>query len=82
MPDDVDALFARAAAVAADYRRTVGDRPVTAPATLDELRAAFAQPLPDAPLPADQVLDELVATATPGLVHTAGGRFYGFVIGG
>lgn len=82
MSDDVDALFARAAEVAAEYRRTVGDLPVTAPATLDELRAAFAVPLPDGSLPAGQVLDELVATATPGLVHTAGGRFFGFVIGG
>lgn len=82
MPDDVDALFARAAAVAADYRRSVGDLPVAAPATLDELRAAFAVALTDTGLPADQVLDELVATATPGLVHTAGGRFFGFVIGG
>ncbi len=82
MSDDVDALFQRAAAVAADYRRTVGDLPVTAPATLDELRATFAVPLPEATLPAGQVLDELVATATPGLVHTAGGRFFGFVIGG
>lgn len=82
MSDDVDALFARAAEVAADYRNRVDDLPVTAPATLDELREAFAVPLPDASLPADQVLDELVATATPGLVHTAGGRFVGFVIGG
>jgi len=82
MSDDVDALFARAAEVAADYRRTVGDLPVTAPATLDELRDDFAVPLPDTTLPPGQVLDELVATATPGLVHTAGGRFFGFVIGG
>ena len=80
--DDLDALFARAAAVAAAYRRSIGDRPVTAPATLDELRDAFAVPLPDAGLPAARVLDELVATAEPGLVHTAGGRFFGFVIGG
>ncbi len=80
--DDRDALFARAAEVAAGYRRTVGDLPVAAPATPDELLAAFSLPLPDATLPAAQVLDELVAAAEPGLVHTAGGRFFGFVIGG
>ena len=79
---EVDALFQRAAAVAAAYRHGLGDRPVRAEASLDELRAAFARPLPDGPLPADRVLDELVAAADPGLVQTAGGRFFGFVIGG
>ncbi|MBL8775869.1 MAG: aspartate aminotransferase family protein [Acidimicrobiales bacterium] len=79
---DVDALFARAAQVAAAYRSRVGELPVAGPATPDELRAAFSLPLPTATLPAEQVLDELVAAAEPGLVHTAGGRFFGFVIGG
>ena len=79
---DALALFQRAAEVAGAYRSSVTDLPVTARATTDELREAFALPLPTSPLPADQVLEELVAAAEPGLVHTAGGRFFGFVIGG
>ncbi len=80
--NDADALFQRAAAVAAAYRGSVGGRPVRAAATGEELRAAFGVALPDGPRPGAQVLDELVAAAEPGLVHTAGGRFFGFVIGG
>ena len=79
---DALALFQRAAEVAGAYRSSVTDLPVTARATTDELREAFALPLPTSPLPADQVLEELVAAAEPGLVHTSGGRFFGFVIGG
>lgn len=79
---DVDALFHRAAEVAAAYRGSVAGLPVHAAAGREQLCAAFGLPLPETLLPADQVLDELVAAAEPGLVHTAGGRFFGFVIGG
>jgi glutamate/tyrosine decarboxylase-like PLP-dependent enzyme len=79
---DVDALYQRAAAVAAAYRGSVPDRAVPATASGEEVRAGFDLTLPDSPLPAGQVLDELVAAAEAGLVQTAGGRFFGFVIGG
>jgi glutamate/tyrosine decarboxylase-like PLP-dependent enzyme len=71
-----------AAAAAAEYRESLAERPVAAPAGLDELRAALGGPLPSGPTPPVQVLDELVAGAVPGLVATAGPRYFGFVIGG
>ncbi|HEX2383696.1 MAG TPA: pyridoxal-dependent decarboxylase, partial [Acidimicrobiales bacterium] len=49
---------------------------------LDELRAGFNRPLPDDPVDPGAVLDELQRFAAPGLVATAGPRFFGFVIGG
>ncbi|MFO0972573.1 MAG: aminotransferase class V-fold PLP-dependent enzyme [Phycisphaerae bacterium] len=56
--------------------------PVAAPASPAELRARLARPLPETGLDARQVLDELVADAAPGLHGSAGGRFFGWVIGG
>jgi glutamate/tyrosine decarboxylase-like PLP-dependent enzyme len=49
---------------------------------LDELRATFNRPLPDDPVDPAAVLDDLQRAAAPGLVATAGPRFFGFVIGG
>src|SRR5262245_65770905 len=39
-------------------------------------------PLPEAGMPAEQVLADLDAFARPGLVATGGPRFFGFVTGG
>jgi glutamate/tyrosine decarboxylase-like PLP-dependent enzyme len=52
-----------------------------APEALDGLRR-FAQPLQDEPLDPAQVLEELDTIGSPATVTTAGGRFFGFVIGG
>lgn len=46
------------------------------------LRAALGGPLPRSPAAPEQVIAELVAAAEPGLLATAGPRFFGFVIGG
>lgn len=43
---------------------------------------AFGGALQAGPLAPEVVLDELVAAADPGLVATAGPRYFGFVIGG
>jgi glutamate/tyrosine decarboxylase-like PLP-dependent enzyme len=43
---------------------------------------AFSGPLPVAPSPPEQVLADLLAAAGPGLVASAGPRYFGFVIGG
>lgn len=80
-PTDVASLFRRAAEVAAAHRAELDARPVGA-LDPDRSRAAFGGPLPAGPAPATEVLDELVAAAEPGLVATAGPRYFGFVIGG
>ena len=71
-----------AAEEAAAYRTSLPDRGVAGSPDLGRLRAAFGGELPNRPTPPHDVLRQLVTAAEPGLVHTAGPRFFGFVIGG
>ena len=64
------------------FREGLPTRPVGSHDTVDDLQAAFSLPLDDHGRPPATVVDELVALAEPGLVATAGPRFFGFVIGG
>jgi glutamate/tyrosine decarboxylase-like PLP-dependent enzyme len=64
------------------FREELTERPVTTGAPRDDVRRAFAGPLAADPTPPRQVVEQLVAAARPGLVATAGPRFFGFVIGG
>lgn len=79
---DLEPLFVRAARAAAEHRRAVPDRPVVTGVPAEEVRAAFAGPLPDGPTDPDEVLDRLLEAAPPGITGTVGPRFFGFVIGG
>jgi glutamate/tyrosine decarboxylase-like PLP-dependent enzyme len=81
-PTELANLFERAAREGARYRAGLRDRPVVPAAGPQDLRAGFGGDLQAAPHPAGDVLDELVAAADPGLVASAGPRFFGFVIGG
>ena len=56
--------------------------PVGATATLESLRERLAKPLNAQGMAAEAVIDDLVADTAGGITGNAGGRFYGWVIGG
>jgi glutamate/tyrosine decarboxylase-like PLP-dependent enzyme len=79
---DLRDLLHRVVDVAADYRDALADARVTPAATRAEVRAALPARLPEAGVAPRQAVDELVAAAGPGLMASAGPRYFGFVIGG
>jgi glutamate/tyrosine decarboxylase-like PLP-dependent enzyme len=81
-PERGEHVFHRAARHAADFRTGLPDRPVMARLDVDALADAFGGVLPALGSSPDQVLDSLVQAAEPGLLATAGPRYFGFVIGG
>jgi glutamate/tyrosine decarboxylase-like PLP-dependent enzyme len=58
------------------------ERPVGARADIDELRAALSAPLDEQGEDARTVITDLARSADPGLIASAGPRYFGFVIGG
>jgi glutamate/tyrosine decarboxylase-like PLP-dependent enzyme len=78
----MDELLKDAASRAQRYLDGLDERAVSPPpAALEGLRA-LAGPLQDKRLDPAQVLEELDSVGSPATVATAGGRFFGFVIGG
>ena len=75
-------LLRRTAELASSYVESLGERPVFPRVDPDELRDALGGPLPEEPVAADEVVEELAAAAEPGLVAIGSGRYFGFVIGG
>src|SRR5258708_35093287 len=69
-------------AAAVRFLEGVSARPVGAAAAPEAMRAVLGGPLPEHGEPAGLVIEELAKRADPGLVGTAGPRFFGFVIGG
>lgn len=80
--DDLRRELIRAAQRVADYRERLPGAHVAPIAGRAEVRSTFDGELPGAPTPLAQVIDELVAGATPGLMASAGPRYFGFVVGG
>ncbi|HEY1387765.1 MAG TPA: aminotransferase class V-fold PLP-dependent enzyme, partial [Ktedonobacterales bacterium] len=76
------AVLERTLTHALAYLDQLDDAPVGATASLAELRRRFGGRLPQAGIEAIQVIDELVADAAGGVVGSASGRFFGWVIGG
>ncbi len=75
-------VLARAHALALAYLESLPNRPVAPVASLDDLRKALHVPLGDEGDDAGRVLEALVRSAEPGIMANAGGRFFGFVVGG
>src|SRR3954454_7022109 len=80
--DDLRAVLHLAADLVADYRAGIGDARVTPDRDRRSVADALRAPLPDYPAELGDITDELVAGAEPGLMATAGPRYFGFVIGG
>jgi glutamate/tyrosine decarboxylase-like PLP-dependent enzyme len=69
-------------AAAVRFLAGVGERPVGAKLDTAALRATLGGPLPELGEPAPQVVERLARDADPGIVATAGPRYFGFVVGG
>ena len=79
---DRDPLLRRTAEIAEDFLDRLATRPVARPVDLEKLRAAMGGPLPEAPSEPIAVVEGLARAAEPGIVGTAGPRYFGFVVGG
>jgi len=75
------ATLERATQLALSYLGSLDTAPVASTASLPELRRRFLRPLPDAGVDPVRVIDDLARDAAGGLLGSAGGRFYGWVIG-
>jgi glutamate/tyrosine decarboxylase-like PLP-dependent enzyme len=76
------APLSRAVSHALEYFENLDRAPVSATTTLEQLRARLGRPLADEGHDATRVIDDLVADVDGGLIGNAGGRFFGWVIGG
>jgi glutamate/tyrosine decarboxylase-like PLP-dependent enzyme len=79
---DESALLRRTAEIATAYLGSLDTRPVGGPVDLAALRAALGGPLPEGPSDPLGVVEGLATAADPGLVASAGPRYFGFVVGG
>ncbi len=75
-------LLRQTADLAADYLEGLPRRKVRASATHAELLGAMGGPLPERGEAAGEVVSDLATAVEPGLVASAGPRFFGFVVGG
>ncbi|MBT2530620.1 aspartate aminotransferase family protein [Arthrobacter sp. ISL-48] len=76
------AALSAAARHASDWLGSLPGRHVGPGVTAHDLAADFGGPLPEAGMPAADVVDYLALKAEPGLMAMPSGRFFGWVIGG
>ena len=82
MSDERERALSDAFAIGLDYLRALPDRHVGALANADAVRERLGTTLPDGPEDAASVVAALADAVDPGLVASAGPRYYGFVVGG
>ena len=80
--DDRDSALRRAADLSTDFLHRLPDRPVWPAVDLDALRSTLGGPLPSAPSDPTAVIEALARDSEPGIVGSAGPRYFGFVVGG
>ena len=79
---DEHALLRQCLELASAYLDGLPRRPVRADASLGELRSRLGGPMPPEGTDPARVLEALARDADPGLVASAGPRYFGFVTGG
>ena len=79
---DLRPALHRAADIIADYRESLGEVAVAAARGRAAVRDGLDRELPQEGVGPGRIIDELVAAAIPGLVNSAGPRYFGFVVGG
>ena len=80
--DELRRALARSVEVIADYREGLHAAAVAPELDREATAARLDRGLPNEPTPLADVIDDLVAAAEPGLMASAGPRYFGFVIGG
>jgi glutamate/tyrosine decarboxylase-like PLP-dependent enzyme len=71
-----------ATSIALSYLEGLKDRPVAPATDLAPLRSRLGEPLAREGKPADEVIADLAREVEGGVVASAGGRFFGWVVGG
>src|SRR5918912_518867 len=67
---------------ALSYLENLDKKPVAATADIHTLRSRLSKPLTSEGVDPEQVINELVEDVNGGLLGSAGGRFFGWVVGG
>ena len=80
--DDREAALRRAADLGLAYLASLDERHVGPRADASQVRDRLGAPLPEEGTDATTVVEELADAVDPGLVASAGPRYFGFVIGG
>ncbi len=75
-------LLRQAASRAIAYLASIPSRPVAPTAASVEHLRDLGEPLPQSPIPPERILELLDRLGSPATVASAGGRYFGFVVGG
>lgn len=80
--DPTGRALARAHAHTLDWLASLPTRRVPPSASVEQVRSALGEALPDGPTDPAEVVDLLARAAEPGLTAMPSGRFFGMVVGG